>query len=118
MSIWEFANPARFMKLSGRALPVSAALTVALLSAGLIWGFFIAPDDQWQGSTIRIIYLHVPAATMAINIYVMMGIMSLIWLIRRHHVSALAGRAAAPIGAAMTLIAIVAVLTWILPSGA
>ena len=112
MSIWEFANPARFMKLSARVLPAAAALAAVCLGVGLGWGFFLTPDDYQQGSTVKIIYMHVPAATMAINIYVMMGIMSLIWLIRRHHVSALAGRAAAPIGAAMTLIALITGALW------
>lgn len=112
MSIWEFANPARFMKLSARVLPAAAALAAVCLGVGLGWGFFLTPDDYQQGSTVKIIYMHVPAATMAINIYAMMGVMSLIWLIRRHHVSALAGRAAAPIGAAMTLIALVTGALW------
>lgn len=112
MSIWEFANPARFMRLSGRVLPVVAGLAVLCLGVGMGWGFFATPDDYQQGSTVKILYLHVPAALMAINIYVMMGVMSLIWLIRRHHVSALAAKAAAPIGAAMTLIALITGALW------
>lgn len=59
------------------------------------WGFFFTPDDYRQGSTVKIIYLHVPAAMMAINCWAMMLVTSLIWLIRRHHVSArAAGRRA------------------------
>jgi heme exporter protein C len=112
MSLWEFANPARFMRLSGRVLPVVAPLAALAIAGGLGWGFFATPDDYQQGSTVKIIYLHVPSALMAINIYVMMGVMSLIWLIRRHHVSALAARAAAPIGAAMTLIALITGALW------
>jgi heme exporter protein C len=112
MSIWEFANPTRFMRLSGRVLPFAAALAALCLVGGLGWGFFGTPDDYQQGSTVKILYLHVPSALMAINIYVMMGVMSLIWLIRRHHVSALAARAAAPIGAAMTLIALITGALW------
>jgi heme exporter protein C len=111
-SIWEFANPARFMRLSGTLLPWVAGLAAASLGVGLVWGFFFTPDDYQQGSTVKIIYIHVPAATMAINIYAMMAIMSLIWLIRRHHVSALAAKAAAPVGAAMTLLAIVTGALW------
>lgn len=112
MSIWEYANPKKFMQTSGFLLPwVTAGALVAVLG-GLFWGFFLTPDDYKQGSTVKIIYLHVPAAMMAINIWVMMLVTSLIWLIRRHHVSALAARAAAPIGMVMTLIALVTGAIW------
>ncbi len=112
MSIWEYANPKKFMQTSGFLLPwVTAAAVVALLG-GLFWGFFLTPDDYKQGSTVKIIYLHVPAAMMAINIWVMMLVTSLIWLVRRHHVSALAARAAAPIGMVMTLIALITGAIW------
>jgi heme exporter protein C len=112
MSFWEFANPARFMRLSATLLPWAAALAAASMAVGLVWGFFFTPDDYQQGSTVKILFLHVPAAIMAINIYVMMGVTSLVWLIRRHHVSALAAKAAAPIGAAMTLIALMTGAIW------
>jgi heme exporter protein C len=112
MSLWEFANPVRFMALSGRVLPWCWALTAALLATGLIWGFFFTPDDVRQGASVRIIYLHVPAATMAINAWLMMLVTSLIWLIRRHHVSALAARAAAPVGLTFTLIALATGALW------
>ncbi|MXY32483.1 MAG: heme ABC transporter permease, partial [Boseongicola sp. SB0664_bin_43] len=82
------------------------------LGTGLAWGFFFAPDDFRQGSTVRIIYLHVPSAMMAINAWVMMLVASLIWLVRRHHVSALAAKAAAPVGLAMTLMALFTGAVW------
>lgn len=112
MSLWEYANPARFMALSARLLPGLAVLAALCLGVGLIWGFFFTPDDFRQGSTVKIIYLHVPAATMAINGWAMMLVASLIWLIRRHHVSALAARAAAPVGMVMTLIALATGALW------
>ena len=112
MSLWEYANPVRFMHLSGRILPVAGLAAAVLLTVGLVWGFFFTPDDFRQGSTVKIIYLHVPAAMMAINAWAMMLIASLIWLIRRHHVSALAARAAAPVGLTMTLIALVTGAIW------
>lgn len=111
-SIWELANPVRFMRVSGAVLPWAAAATLICFAVGLVWGFFLTPDDYQQGSTVKIIYLHVPAALMAINAYVMMAVASLIWLIRRHHVSALAAKAAAPVGAAMTLIALITGALW------
>lgn len=112
MSIWEYANPKRFMQLSQTALPWVATLAALCLVGGLIWGFFFTPDDYRQGSTVKIIYLHVPAALMAINAWLMMLVASLIWLIRRHHVSALAARAAAPVGLTFTLIALVTGAVW------
>ena len=98
MSLWEYANPVKFLRLSERVLPWLWGLSAVCLSVGLIWGFFFTPDDFRQGSTVKIIYLHVPAALMAINAWLMMLVTSLIWLVRRHHVSALAARAAAPVG--------------------
>lgn len=106
MSIWEYANPKKFMEASGKVLPWIAALSAISMGVGLIWGFFFTPDDYKQGSTVKIIFVHVPTAMMAINAWVMMLLASLIWLVRRHHVSALAARAAAPVGLVFTLIAL------------
>ena len=106
MSMWEYANPKRFMGWTRPVLPWTFALAGLCLAVGLIWGFFFTPDDFRQGSTVKIIYLHVPAALMAINAWIMMLVASLIWVVRRHHVSALAARAAAPIGIVFTLIAL------------
>ena len=91
---------------------VGFAIAAACLVVGLIWGFFFTPDEARQGSTVKIIYLHVPAALMAINAWFMMLVASLIWLVRRHHVSALAARAAAPVGITMTVIALLTGAIW------
>ena len=112
MSLWEYSNPQKFMQLSRWALPWVAGASVLCLVGGLIWGFFGTPDDYKQGSTVKIIYLHVPAAMMAINAWVMMLVASLVWLIRRHHVSALAAKAAAPVGLTFTLIALATGALW------
>lgn len=112
MSIWEYANPVRFMRLTGKVLPWTAGLATLALGVGLIWGFFLTPDDYKQGSTVKIIYLHVPAATMAVSAWFMMLVTSLIWLIRRHHVSALAAKAAAPVGAVLALVGLVTGALW------
>ena len=106
MSIWEYANPVKFLRLSARVQPVLWAAAAVCIVSGLLWGFFGTPDDYRQGSTVKIIYLHVPSALMAINAWFMMLACSLIWLVRRHHVSALAAKAAAPVGVVMTLIAL------------
>ena len=112
MSIWEYANPRKFMQVSGRFLPWVAGLTSLCLVVGLIWGFFFTPDDYRQGATVKIIFLHVPSALVAINGWMVMLVASLIWLIRRHHVSALVAKAAAPVGITMTLIALMTGAIW------
>ncbi|MGH1354760.1 MAG: transcriptional regulator, partial [Thalassovita sp.] len=66
-SIWEYANPKKFITTTDKLLPWISVLSLAALVTGLIWGFFFTPDDYKQGSTVKIIYLHVPAALMAIN---------------------------------------------------
>ena len=112
MSLWEYANPKKFLATSEKVLPALWTLSGACLIAGLVWGFFFTPDDYKQGSTVKIIYIHVPAAFLATSAWFMMMVASLIWIIRRHHVSALAARAAAPIGMVMTLIALVTGAIW------
>ncbi|AXQ92695.1 heme ABC transporter permease [Cereibacter azotoformans] len=112
MSIWEYANPKKFMETSSIALPWAAAGALLCLLVGLVWGFFFTPDDYKQGSTVKIIYLHVPSALMAINAWLMMLVASLIWLVRRHHVSALAAKAAGPVGLTFTLVALVTGAVW------
>ena len=111
-ALWEYANPLKFMRTTEKALPYIAGAALVTLVGGLVWGFFFTPDDYRQGSTVKIFYLHVPSAMMAINVWAMMLITSLVWIVRRHHVSALAARAAAPIGATMTLIALITGAIW------
>jgi len=111
-SLWEYANPKKFIETTDRVLPWVAWGAAVLMAGGLIWGFFFTPDDYRQGSTVKIIYLHVPAALMAINAWLMMLATSLVWIVRRHHVSALAARAAAPVGLVMTLIALATGALW------
>ncbi|WP_299376276.1 heme ABC transporter permease [uncultured Tateyamaria sp.] len=112
MSLWEYANPVKFLALSARVQPWLWGGAGLCLVVGLVWGFFFTPDDFRQGSTVKIIYLHVPSALMAINAWFMMLVASLIWIIRRHHVSALAAKAAAPVGVVMTLIALFTGAIW------
>ncbi len=111
-SFWEFSNPLKFKKLAERLIPIFGFLAFICITIGLGWGFFYTPEDYRQGSLVKIIYVHVPSAFLAINIYLMMFIASLIWLIRRHHLSALAAKAAAPIGLTMTFIAIASGALW------
>lgn len=112
MSIWEYANPKKFITTVTPLVPWLLGLSLVLLVVGLVWGFFFTPDDYRQGATVKIFYLHVPSALMAINVWFMMLLTSLVWLIRRHHVSALAARAAAPVGIVMTVIALITGAIW------
>ncbi len=112
MSFWEYANPRRFIAFTDRVTGPAFWIAGVALTVGLIWGFFFTPNDFRQGSTVKIIYLHVPSAFLAINIWGMMLVTSLVWLIRRHHVSALAAKAAAPLGVTMTLIALFTGAIW------
>ena len=110
--LWEFSNPSKFEKLSNVFIPTFGILALSLTMIGIIWGAFYTPDDYRQGSLVKIIYVHVPSAFLAINIYLMMFVASLIWLIRRHHLSAIAAKAAAPLGLGMTIIAITTGALW------
>ena len=112
MSFWDFANPRRFMAWSGTALPWLWGLAAVLIAVGLGWGAFLTPPDFRMGGSVRIIYVHVPTAFIAINAWFMMLVASLIWLIRRHHVSALAAHAAAPVGLVMTVVALATGAIW------
>ncbi|MEQ8367357.1 MAG: transcriptional regulator, partial [Roseicyclus sp.] len=71
-SLWEYANPRKFMDTSAWLLPWATGIAVLCLVTGLVWGFFFTPDDFRQGSTVKIIFIHVPAAIMAINAWLMM----------------------------------------------
>jgi len=112
MSIWEYANPKKFMETTARLMPWLVALTAVTLIPGLAWGYFFSPEAENFGTSVKIIYLHVPSAFIAINAWIMMLVASLIWLVRRHHVSVLAAKAAAPIGLTMTLIALITGAIW------
>ncbi len=112
MSIWRYANPAEFMRVTAPALGPLCAAAAVLLAAGLGWALFATPPDYQQGSTVKIIFLHVPAAMLAINTYFVMAVASGVGLVRRHHVSFLVAKAAAPIGAAFTAVALITGAVW------
>mgnify|MGYP001376446316 FL=1 len=111
-NMWEFANPNNFLRITNTVFPLFMILTIITLSTGIVWGLFFTPEDYRQGSSVKIIYIHVPTAFLAINIYFMMFVTSIIWLIRRHHVSLIAAKSAAPIGFIMTLSAILTGAIW------
>lgn len=104
------------MRLSGAVLPWCVAAGAITLVGGVVWGLFLTPTHYEQGESARIIYIHVPAAMLAINIYFLMAFASVIGLVRGHHVSYLAAKAAAPLGAAMTALALVTGALWGAPT--
>ncbi len=112
MSVWRYANPAAFMRLTDPLVTPLWVASAALVAVALVWGVAFTPDDYQQGSTVKILFIHVPAAMLAINTYAIMAIASLVGLIRRHHVSFLVAKAAAPIGAAFTAVALVTGAVW------
>jgi heme exporter protein C len=110
--IFRFANPTRFMRLSGRLLPWFATATGLLLAVGLYLALVASPPDYQQGESVRIMYIHVPSAWMGLFCYVAMAAAAAAGLIWKHPLSEMAAKATAPIGAAFTLIALVSGSLW------
>jgi heme exporter protein C len=107
-----FANPTRFMRLSGAVLPWLSGAAALALGVGLYMALFVAPPDYQQGETVRIMFLHVPAAWMALCCYATMALASAVALIWRHPLAELAAREAAPIGAGFTFVCLVTGSLW------
>ena len=105
------ANPTVFVDLSRRVLPWLAAATAALFVVGL-WLSFAAPPDYQQGETVKIMYLHVPAAWMATFVYGVMAAAALGTLVWRHPLADAAQKAAAPLGAGFTFICLATGSLW------
>jgi len=107
-----FANPGRFIRFANALLPWCAGLTGVLIAAGLYLAFFVAPPDYQQGESVRIMYVHVPSAWMAMFCYSFMAAASAVSLIWRHPLADLAAKSAAPIGACFTFAALVTGSLW------
>jgi len=106
------ANPTRFLSLVGAVVPWLTAVVVILLGTGLYLSFFVAPPDYQQGETVRIMFIHVPAAWLALFGYTLIAIAALGTLIWRHPLADVAAKTAAPIGATFTFIALVTGSLW------
>ena len=105
-------SPKSFYDASGRWLPWLAAVTTLLLVTGLVWGLGFAPMDAKQGNSFRIIYIHVPAAFLALAGYYVMAISGAIGLIWRMKLAHMVMKSAAPIGAALTFISLFTGALW------
>jgi heme exporter protein C len=108
----QLANPTRFMSLSGTLLPWTLGLATLLFIVGFYGAFFTAPPDYQQGETIRIMYIHVPSAWLAMFFYTLMSVSAIGALVWRHPLAEVAQKAAAPIGAAFALVCLVTGALW------
>lgn len=106
-----FANPWVFMKWSGRLLPWLTAIAMLAL-AGALWLAWRAPADYQQGDSVRIMFVHVPAAWLALFMYAIMTVSALGTLVWRHPLADVSQRAAAPVGMVFTLLCLITGSIW------
>lgn len=107
-----WASPKWFFQMGSRLLPWFAVPAGLLLIVGVVWGLAFAPEDYQQGNSFRIFYIHVPAAILAQSIFMMMAVASVVTLVWRIKLADTFVRAAAPIGASMTLLALFTGAVW------
>ena len=108
----KYANPSFVLRFVRRAIPICAAITCILLAVGLYLVFFFAPADYQQGDTVKIMYIHVPAAWLGMFAYMVMSSAALGTLVWRHPVADAAQKAAAPLGAMFTFVCLVTGSLW------
>ena len=107
-----FANPGRFLRLADAILPWAGCVAAALILLGLYLGLVKSPPDYQQGDTVRIMYVHVPAAWMALFCYLTIAVASAVALVWRHPLAHLVAKAASPVGAGFTFVALVTGSLW------
>jgi heme exporter protein C len=110
--VQSLANPTRFMALSARVLPCLVVAAVLVVTWGMYQAFIVSPADYQQGQTVRIMYIHVPSAWLAMAAYLTVAASSFGLLVFRHPLADVSARAAAPIGAAFTLLALITGSLW------
>ncbi|MHA1164370.1 MAG: heme ABC transporter permease [Alphaproteobacteria bacterium] len=106
------ANPTRFMALASAILPWLTGVTIMLFITGLYLAFFEAPEDYQQGHTVKIMFIHVPFAWLAMMGYGLIALSSIGSLIWRHPMADVSAKAAAPIGACFALLALITGSLW------
>ncbi len=111
MPVIDLANPSRFLALADRVLPWLAAATLLAFAFGISQAY-VAPDDYQQGATVKIMFIHVPAAWLGTFAWALMSAAALGTLVWRHPLADVAAKAAAPIGAAFTLMCLVTGSLW------
>ncbi len=110
--LYELANPVRFERIARPALPWLAGITFVLSALGLYYALFNSPADYQQGDSVRIMYVHVPAAWMALFCYTVVAGASAVGFIWKHPLADVAAKEAAPIGAGFTFLALVTGSLW------
>jgi heme exporter protein C len=110
--MWRYANPTVFLGIASRLIPVLSVLAAGLGVVGLWMVFFIAPADYQQGETVKIMYIHVPAAWLAMGCYSVMALSAIGTLVWRHPLADVSGKAAAPLGAAFTALCLLTGSLW------
>jgi heme exporter protein C len=106
------ANPTRFVSLANAVLPYVWAITIILLAVGLYGSLVTAPADYQQGETVRIMFVHVPAAWCALMVYSIMALASAVAIIFRHPLADAAAKVAAPIGMVFCFLALATGSLW------
>jgi heme exporter protein C len=106
------ANPARFMRASGALLPWLGAAAAGIIAVGLVWSLVFAPPDYQQGESVRIMFVHVPSAWMAMSGYLFVALASGVALVWRHPLAEIAAQAAAPVGAGFTAVCLASGSLW------
>ena len=112
MGLLDLANPSRFLAFAARTLPWLAAATAIAFAIGLYQALFVAPDDYQQGATVKIMFLHVPSAWIALGCWALMSIAALGTLVWRHPLADVAAKSAAPLGAAFTFLCLLTGSLW------
>lgn len=110
--IERYANPAIFLGMARPVRPWLGAATLACLGVGLYMALVTSPADYQQGESVRIMYVHVPAAWMALFCYTSMAVASAVGLIWKHALAHIAARVTAPVGAAFTALALITGSLW------
>jgi heme exporter protein C len=110
--LYDLANPVRFERIARPLLPWLVAATITLILLGLYYALFNSPADYQQGESVRIMYVHVPAAWMALFCYTVIAGASAVGFIWKHPLADVAAKEAAPIGASFTLLALATGSIW------
>ena len=110
--ITKYANPARFESLAKTLMPILAGLATLLLAIGLADALLLSPPDYQQGEAVRIMYIHVPSAWMAMMIYAACGVAAFCFIVWKHTLAELFLRAALPVGAIATALCLLTGMLW------
>lgn len=105
-------SPKHFYEVSARWQPWFWGLALCLLPVGLVWGLLFAPADYQQGNSYRIVFIHVPAASLAMSAYAGLAVCGLIHLVWKVKTADMVARAIAPLGAWFTVIALLTGAIW------